>query len=53
LIVTITLNYEKVTAVKNIQEQVNVPVPVKVVKNGKFIIIKAGKEFNAAGQLVR
>jgi len=54
LIVTITLNYEKTTAVNGIAEvAAQLSEVVKVLVNGKFVILKAGKEYNAAGQLVR
>jgi hypothetical protein len=54
LIVTITLNYEKTTAVQGIAEvAAQQSKVVKVLSNGKFIILKDGKEYNAAGQLVR
>ena len=54
LIVTITLNYEKTTAVNGIAEvAAQASEVLKVLVNGKFVILKAGKEFNAAGQLVR
>jgi rhamnogalacturonan endolyase len=54
LIVTITLNYEKTTAVQGIAEVASQASEVlKVLVNGKFVILKAGKEFNAAGQLVK
>ena len=43
---------ENATAIENVNANanLNVPVPVKVLKNGKFVIIKDGKQFNAAGQ---
>ena len=54
LIVTITLNYEKTTAVNGIAEvAAQASEVLKVLANGKFVILKAGKEYNAAGQLVR
>ena len=54
LIVTITLNYEKTTAVQGIAEVASQASEVlKVLVNGKFVILKAGKEFNAVGQLVK
>ncbi|MBO6099161.1 MAG: FG-GAP repeat protein [Prevotella sp.] len=54
LIVTITLNYEKTTAVNGIAEvAAQASEVLKVLVNGKFVILKAGKEFNAAGQLVK
>ncbi|MBO5586409.1 MAG: hypothetical protein J5914_01780, partial [Prevotella sp.] len=54
LIVTITLNYEKTTAVQGIAEvAAQASEVLKVLVNGKFVILKDGKEFNAAGQLVR
>lgn len=53
LIVAITLNYEKVTAVQGIAEvAAQQSKVVKVLSNGKFIILKDGKEYNAAGQRV-
>jgi hypothetical protein len=50
----VKINYEKVTAVQGIAEvAAQASEVVKVLVNGKFVILKAGKEFNAAGQLVR
>ena len=54
LIVTITLNYEKTTAVQGIAEvAAQLSKVLKVLVNGKFVILRDGKEFNAAGQLVK
>ncbi len=54
LIVTITLTYEKVaTAVKGVAESASETVKVKVIRDGKLYIIKDGKQFTAAGQMIR
>ena len=54
LYLKVVFNYEKVTAVQGIAEvAAQLSEVVKVLANGKFVILKAGKEFNAAGQLVR
>ena len=53
LYLKVVFHYEKVTAVQGIAEvAAQQSKVVKVLSNGKFIIIKDGKEFNAAGQRV-
>lgn len=50
----ITINYEQATAVQGIAEVVaKKSEAVKFLTNGKLIILKDDKEFNAAGQIVR
>ena len=50
----VKINYEKTTAVQGIAEvAAQQSKVVKVLSNGKFIILKDGKEYNAAGQMVR
>jgi len=48
----VTIYYEKTTAINGVKANENNNANVKVVKNGKFVIVKGGKEYNAAGQRV-
>ena len=50
----VTINYEKATAVQGIAEVVaKKSEAVKFLTNGKLIVLKDGKEFNAAGQILK
>ena len=54
LYLKVVFNYEKTTAVNGIAEvAAQASEVLKVLVNGKFVILKAGNEFNAAGQLVK
>ena len=48
------INYEKTTAVKGIAEvAAQLSEVLKVLVNRKVVILRDGKEFNAAGQMVK